>query len=176
MRVSRAFPDEHRPGREQGPGQASVLSARRRSMNVRRTVKRGFTLVEILIVVVILGILAAIVVPQFTNAANEARGGNTATQESTIENQLELWAARNNGVYPDLVTDGWGDADTADTMVGEDYLKAIPVNPFNGQSSVGDDADANGWHLVDSNGDDQWDTLGATNFDESTGEITPGEV
>ncbi|MBX3362554.1 MAG: prepilin-type N-terminal cleavage/methylation domain-containing protein [Phycisphaeraceae bacterium] len=57
-------------------------------MNVRRTVKRGFTLVEILIVVVILGILAAIVVPQFTNAANEARGGNTATQESTIENRF----------------------------------------------------------------------------------------
>ena len=37
-------------------------------MNVRRTAKKAFTLVEILIVVVILGILAAIVVPQFTNA------------------------------------------------------------------------------------------------------------
>lgn len=105
-------------------------------MHVRRTMKRGFTLVEILIVVVILGILAAIVVPQFTNAANEARGGNTATQESTIENQLELWAARNNGVYPDLVADGWGDEDTEDTMIGEDYLKELPVNPFNGKSDV----------------------------------------
>src|SRR5689334_18593447 len=34
---------------------------------------RGFTLVEILIVVIILGILAAIVIPQFTNASNDAR-------------------------------------------------------------------------------------------------------
>ena len=59
---------------------------------VRNTVAKGFTLVEILIVVVILGILAAIVVPQFTNAANEARGGNVATQESTVESQLELIA------------------------------------------------------------------------------------
>jgi general secretion pathway protein G len=105
-------------------------------MLVRRTVKRGFTLVEILIVVVILGILAAIVVPQFTNAANEARGGNTATQVSTIENQIELWAARHNGQYPDLVGDGWGDADTPGTMLGDAYLKTIPINPFTGTSTV----------------------------------------
>lgn len=91
---------------------------------------KGFTLVEILIVVVILGILAAIVVPQFTNAANEARGGNVATQESTLQTQIELWAARNNGVYPDLVTDGWGDAATAGTMVGDGYVKSPPSNPF----------------------------------------------
>lgn len=105
-------------------------------MHVRRNVKRGFTLVEILIVVVILGILAAIVVPQFTNAANEARGGNTATQQSTIENQIELWAARHNGQYPDLAGDGWGDADTEGTMLGDKYLKTVPVNPFTGTSDV----------------------------------------
>ena len=77
----------------------------------RKNMAKGFTLVEILIVVVILGILAAIVVPQFTNAANEARVGNVATQVSTIENQLELWAARNGGAYPDLATAGetWQD-------------------------------------------------------------------
>lgn len=112
-------------------------------MLVRRTVKRGFTLVEILIVVVILGILAAIVVPQFTNAANEARGGNTATQQSTIENQIELWAARNNGIYPDLAVDGWGAeaGDGTDTMLGQNYLKTIPVNPFTGTSSVAESED-----------------------------------
>ncbi len=112
-------------------------------MNVRRTVKRGFTLVEILIVVVILGILAAIVVPQFTNAANEARGGNIATQQSTIENQIELWAARHNGLYPVLAGDGsaWGDADTADTMIGDKYLKSLPINPFTGTASVEDSED-----------------------------------
>lgn len=119
-------------------------------MNVRRTVKRGFTLVEILIVVVILGILAAIVVPQFTNAANEARGGNIETQQSTIENQLELWAARNNGVYPDLVTDGWGEVGVEDeTMVGMDYLKAIPVNPFNASFAVEASADPEADCLLD---------------------------
>lgn len=92
--------------------------------NRKRNRAGAFTLVEILIVVVILGILAAIVVPQFTSAADEARGGNVATQETTLETQLELWAARNNGTYPDLVTDDWDD------MIAQNYLKAEPRNPF----------------------------------------------
>lgn len=145
-------------------------------MSIRRTIRKGFTLVEILIVVVILGILAAIVVPQFTNATQDAQAGNIKAQLDTLNNQIELFRARTNG-YPDLAGDDtWGDAVTAGTMIGDGYIKALPVNPFNGQSSVGDDPAANGWHLVDTNGDDQWDTLGATNFDEASGEITAGEV
>ena len=114
---------------------------------VRRQAKRAFTLVEILIVVVILGILAAIVVPQFTDAATQARGGNVATQETTIETQLELFAARNSGAYPsvaELNTDaangpagaGWG------PLIDGDYLKDVPMNPFSNTSDVvafGDD-------------------------------------
>lgn len=98
----------------------------------RTTVAKGFTLVEILIVVVILGILAAIVVPQFTNAANEARVGNVATQVSSIENQLELWAARNGGSYPDLASAG----ETWQDLVDDGFFKEIPVNPFNNSSAI----------------------------------------
>ena len=95
----------------------------------RKTMAKGFTLVEILIVVVILGILAAIVVPQFTNAANEARMGNVLTQTSTLENQIELFAAQNNGAYPDLVTGGW------DLLINGNYIKEDPVNPFSATSA-----------------------------------------
>ena len=98
----------------------------------RKTVAKGFTLVEILIVVVILGILAAIVVPQFTNAANEARTGNIATQVSTMENQLELYAAQNNGAYPTVAE---LQADWA-VMIDGDYLKELPINPFDNTSAV----------------------------------------
>lgn len=100
-------------------------------MQVRnRGRNRAFTLVEILIVVVILGILAAIVVPQFTNAANDARGGNLTTQLQTLNNQIELFAARNNGNYPDLANDQWGANDgDASTMRGGNYIKTDPTNP-----------------------------------------------
>jgi prepilin-type N-terminal cleavage/methylation domain-containing protein len=108
-------------------------------MKRMRKRNRGFTLVEILIVVVILGILAAIVVPQFTNAANDARDGNIATQESTLQNQVELFQAR-EGAYPDFDADGW------DTMIAGGYIKEAPVNPYNGLSAVGAAGDDDiGW-------------------------------
>jgi len=107
-------------------------------MKVRRTVNRAFTLVEILIVVVILGILAAIVVPQFSKAADDARAGNIATQLSTIQNAIELYRAR-EGTYPTLdAASGWSDlmggTDNLDgtftPVAGEtQYLKDIPRNP-----------------------------------------------
>lgn len=127
---------------------------------VRNTVAKGFTLVEILIVVVILGILAAIVVPQFTNAANEARGGNVATQVSTIETQLELFAARNNGTYPDLA----GDAEWQ-VLVDEGYFKSFPRNPFDNTSTVTSAADTTGF--VDLDGDE--DTTVSVVFNGSAG-------
>ncbi len=94
----------------------------------------AFTLVEILIVVVILGILAAIVVPQFTSAADEARGGNVQTQISTLETQLELWAARNNGTYPTLA----GTPGAWTQMITANYVKAAPRNPFSSAAGATD--------------------------------------
>ena len=107
---------------------------------------KGFTLVEILIVVVILGILAAIVVPQFTNAADDARQGNIDTQVSTIENQLELYRAQ-TGAYPTVDGTLW------DTMIAGGYLKTAPVNPISNGSDVGADASGASWEIyTDANG------------------------
>ena len=63
---------------------------------MRNQVSKAFTLVEILIVVVILGILAAIVIPQFTNASQDAQRGNIQTQVQSIRNQIELYRVKNN--------------------------------------------------------------------------------
>jgi len=103
------------------------------SISIRSRIKRGvrkaFTLIEILIVVVILGILAGIVVPQFTTATNDARGGNISAQLSSIQNMIELYAARNNGAYPDL-SDNWDDLTIGDaSTTGDELLKSDPVNP-----------------------------------------------
>lgn len=153
-------------------------------MQVRnRGRNRAFTLVEILIVVVILGILAAIVVPQFTNAANDARGGNLTTQLQTLNNQIELYAARNNGQYPDFTdeTTAWGDSGTAGTMIGDNYIKSMPVNPA---WSPADNNGAEAYTVspvagaVYGSADTAWvfntddHTLYASYYNEATGEIS----
>jgi type II secretion system protein G len=69
--------------------------------NIRRAAARGFTLIEILIVVVILGILAAIIIPQFTNAADDAGVASARTQLQTMRSQIELFRAQSDvGAYP----------------------------------------------------------------------------
>jgi general secretion pathway protein G len=87
----------------------------------------AFTLVEILIVVIILGILAAIVVPQFATATNDARVGNLEAQISQLNNQIELYAAQKGG-YPATMTD-WTILTGASAGTTSYYLKDPPRNP-----------------------------------------------
>src|SRR5262245_21142464 len=91
---------------------------------------KAFTLIEILIVVVILGILAAIVIPQFTKASEDAQVGNVETQLQNIRSQIELYRVKNNGQYPDFAANGFND------IIGQDYLKAAPVNPRTNTNTV----------------------------------------
>ncbi|MBS0192421.1 MAG: prepilin-type N-terminal cleavage/methylation domain-containing protein [Phycisphaerales bacterium] len=140
---------------------------------LKQQVRKAFTLVEILIVVVILGILAAIVVPQFTNATQDAQAGNIKSQLDTLNNQIELYRARKN-VYPDFTSATvWTD------MVKDGYIKSEPKNPYNGLSTVvvGAGDAAQGWYwYTDANGQS---SLCASNFnndktDANYGKITPG--
>ena len=102
-------------------------------------IRRAFTLIEILIVVVILGILAAIVVPQFTDAADDANDAAVRSQLQTLRGQIELYYAQ-NAEYPDLVADGWTD------VIDGDYLMAAPTNSLQSASTVAAAAaDGVGW-------------------------------
>lgn len=113
-------------------------------MWARKHKSKGFTLVEILIVVVILGILAAIVIPQFTNASETAKASSLISQLQTIRSQLELYQVQHGGDYPAAgvraatgATADW-DALTATTdldgnVAGDDfgpYLQKPASNPF----------------------------------------------
>lgn len=66
-----------------------------------RQARSAFTLVEILIVVVILGILAAIVVPQFTGATDEARMGAFVSSLKTYADACEYFSAKEGHFPPD---------------------------------------------------------------------------
>src|SRR3954467_3068651 len=70
---------------------------------VMKTQKSGFTLVEILIVVIILGILAAIVIPQFTNASQDARESALLSQLQTLRSQIELYKLQHLDKLPNIV-------------------------------------------------------------------------
>jgi general secretion pathway protein G len=101
-----------------------------RTMNVA---KRAFTLLEILIVVVILGILAAIVLPNFSSATNDARAGNIEAQLASLQNSIELYRAQNNGAFPSFAgttSRGW------DELLAGDYIKDLPKNPAGDMTST----------------------------------------
>jgi general secretion pathway protein G len=74
-------------------------------MVTRYKSRKGFTLVEILIVVIILGILAAIVIPQFTSASQDARRSSLASTVQSVRSQIELYKLQHGDELPDLLTD-----------------------------------------------------------------------
>jgi general secretion pathway protein G len=116
---------------------------------MRRT---AFTLVELLIVVIILGILAAVVVPQFSDAGEDAKLSSLTTNLQTIRGQIELYKIQHGGNYPDFAT--FSDQMTAGTDVdgnaGPDfgpYLQTIPNNPFNNLNDLAIALDGlTGWY------------------------------
>jgi general secretion pathway protein G len=73
-----------------------------------RTNRKGFTLIEILIVVIILGILAAIVIPQFTNASKEAKQSALVTMVQSLRSQIALFKLQHNDYLPGSTTLGSG--------------------------------------------------------------------
>lgn len=111
---------------------------------MRTQVKRAFTLIEILIVVVILGILAAIVIPQFTDASQQASDSSIRSQLQTIRSQIELYRVKNAGADPDLSAN-WDNL-TIPAAPQTPYLHSAPKNPLNGSSTLAGAAAAGvGW-------------------------------
>ncbi|MEI7767507.1 MAG: prepilin-type N-terminal cleavage/methylation domain-containing protein [Phycisphaerae bacterium] len=84
--------------------------------------RRGFTLIEILIVVIILGILAAIVIPQFMNASSEASVSSTQTTLSTVRAQIELFKLQHNDTYPGLAASTNGTTAWAPMLIKTDAV------------------------------------------------------
>lgn len=119
----------------------------------------GFTLIEILVVVVILAILAAIVLPQFTSAAEESRTNSLQMSLHRIRQQIEIYQSHHSGQYPDAehfvaqmtqATDILGNAGTDHGP----YIRQIPNNPFTGTNDIGDgEVGSSAWYYDETTGE-----------------------
>ena len=122
--------------------------------------RRAFTLVEIMIVVLLLGLLAAIVLPQFTTATQDTRDTSVKTNLQYIRGQIELFKSQHNENPPQLAglwnlmqtssaSTETNLANPTGAAVGP-YLKGTPLNPWNGLTTVNSAAtdSAAGWYYT----------------------------
>ena len=97
------------------------------------TRQRGFSLIEIMVVVVILGILAALVVPKIMNRPDEARAVKAKQDVLAIQNALDLYKL-DNGTYPttDQGLQALVEKPTSSPIPQnwQAYLKALPKDPW----------------------------------------------
>lgn len=87
-------------------------------MNIIKT-RKGFTLIELMIVVAIIGILAAIAIPQFANLISKSQEGATKGNLGTIRSALSIYYGDTEGFYPI-------DATMTTLTASQKYLQSIP--------------------------------------------------
>ncbi|WP_018250049.1 type II secretion system protein [Orenia marismortui] len=86
---------------------------------MRRLLKEdGFTLLELLVVIAVIGILAAIVMPQVTGVQDDAQLNSAKASLANIQTALEKYKV-DNGEYP-TESDVWNDTDAATAGIGVD--------------------------------------------------------
>jgi prepilin-type N-terminal cleavage/methylation domain-containing protein len=134
---------------------------------------RAFTLIEVLIVVVILGVLSAVVVPQFSGATGEAASTGTHSQLIKLRNALAVYYVRNGNVYPNIAP---GDGTWGELLTAPGYLQETPTNMWVGRGvpgrtiALGNSADpgwqnAHGWIFDNNPASPTFGELWAGSFD-----------
>ncbi len=132
--------------------------------------RKGFTLIEVLIVVVIMAVLAATIIPQFSSSTEEAKESSLSHNLHTMRGLIEMYK-QEHGLYPSLAnfatqmtsaTNSNGGT-TGETPYGPYIGEAVPTNYLNDSNAVVGVATAGtkptavvaggaGWQYDESNG------------------------
>ena len=98
---------------------------------------------EVLIVVVIMAVLAATIIPQFSDSTRDAKVSTAVFNLHTLRGQIQLYKAQHNGATPSATlveliskTDATGAIGTGATHVYGPYIASIPENPMTGKNTV----------------------------------------
>ncbi len=114
---------------------------------MQKSRRSAFTLIEVLIVVIILAVLAATTIPQFSASTTDTKMSNLKFNLRSVRSQLELYKEQHLGVYPraetcaDFTNQLTKKTDQNATLDAKGafgpYIEgSIPQNPFNKSSSV----------------------------------------
>ncbi|HEV8631895.1 MAG TPA: prepilin-type N-terminal cleavage/methylation domain-containing protein [Thermoanaerobaculia bacterium] len=96
-----------------------MVSCRRRAGEPRRRAQAGFTLLELIVVVAIIGILATIAMPKLMHTPDRAKEAVLRTDLRTFRDVIDQYYA-DKGHYPESL----------DVLVEEGYLRTLPVDPM----------------------------------------------
>jgi len=91
--------------------------------------KRGFTMVELMIVIAIISVLATIIIPKFSGARDKSKLEACKANIRHISIAMELYANDNNGAYTPCTTTTFTNYGNCGYLISGAYLKAAPVCP-----------------------------------------------
>ena len=108
---------------------------------MKSRVRSAFTLVELLIVVVILAVLAATIIPQFTDSTRDAQESTTLFNLHTLRSQIQMYRTQHGGTAPgnallELTSQTDRDGNIAAGNPYGPYITEIPENPFNRSATI----------------------------------------